>query len=272
MTLKRHSTWGDLFALAGLFLGATLIAALPMATISVVAPDMERGAMMLATYTIQFTVAIAGGVMWLRARGGARLRFGVRWSGAPAILAGIVLTAAASIALEPVLNLFPASYLERLGEAIGRGGWAIATTVVAAPLLEEIFFRGIVLEHLSRRWSPAAAGVASSALFALAHVPILPQMVNAFVVAVVMGYIYLSARSLLPVIVIHAANNGVAYLLLELTGTQSTDTRTMLGSDTIYWVVYGASLVVVLLSLAAMSRRVRTKNGKNTLQSKTADE
>ncbi len=212
MESKRFSSWGDLGVLTAVFFAAVLVAATGMTAVGIALPGLERTVFTFIIYTAQFSLAIIGGIIWLRHRGGVKLRFGVRWSAGPTILWGVVLITAASLVMEPLLNLFPEHYLEKLDETIGSGGWAIAMAVVAAPILEEIFFRGLLLETLSRRWSATAAVMTSAALFGAAHISILPQMVNAFVIAVFMGYLYLATRSLVPVIIIHAINNALAYI------------------------------------------------------------
>ena len=272
MNTKRYSAWADFGVLVAILLGATLVAMVCMGIVMVAVPDLERGPLTFFSYTVQFALAVVGGIVWLRLRNGVRLKLGVSWADTPMILGGLLLATAAGIVIEPLINLMPEHYLEQLNELIGRGGWAILMTVVAAPILEEIFFRGLVLETLARRWNARWAVVASAALFGVVHAPILPQMVNAFVIAVVMGYIYITTRSLIPVIIIHAINNGLAYLALELTGSQMTDTRELIGNDILYRIVYAASVVILVASVALMDRKVRTKTAENTLNEKTSDE
>lgn len=274
MDSKRFSAWGDLVGLALVFLIALLIVSVCAGVVMLITGDLDllsREKAVFAVYTAQFTLAIVLGVVWLRRRGGARLRFGIGWRDAPLILGGVILMTAAGIVIEPLINLFPDHYLETLNDAIGSGGWAILTTVVAAPILEEIFFRGLVLERLSKRWCAPAAVGASALLFGLAHAPILPQMVSAVLVAVVWGYIYLMTRSLIPMIAMHAINNGIAYIQLQILGTQATDTRAMIGNDAAYWAVYAVSGLILVGSIVFMARKTRTKPGEISLDKKTAD-
>lgn len=272
MDSKRHSAWADLGVMTAILLGATVIVGIFSAIVmAATGKTTLDGPWLFASYTVQFTLAVVVGAMWLKGRGGIRFRFGIKLSDAPWILAGVVLTACASLVIEPLIALFPAKYLEQLNDLIGRGGWTILTTVVAAPILEEVFFRGLLLERLSRGWSAFAAVVASAAVFGIIHLNP-PQSVNAFVIAIVMGYIYLRTRSLVPVIVIHAINNGLAYLTLELTGAQNTDTREIVGNDTLYWAVYAASAVILVVSLVIIARKTRTKTSEIALDEKTDDE
>jgi membrane protease YdiL (CAAX protease family) len=278
MESKRVSAWADLGVMTAMLLLATLVAGVVFAVTMAVAPTMEREKSTFFFYTLQFTLAVIGGAIWLRASRRNRgleerfpFRFGVSWSHGPLILAGIVVATAAGVVIEPLLNLMPDHYMKQLEELIGRGGWVIAMTVVAAPLLEELFFRGLLLESLSRRWSARWAVLGSAALFGVMHAPILPQMVNAMVIAVVMGYIYVISRSLVPVIAIHAINNGLAYMALELTGTQTTDIRKTIGNDTLYLMIYAACCAIVIAALCLMDRRARTKITEKSLVTKTTD-
>ncbi len=274
MQPKRFSVWVDLLAVVLIFLAAAFVAVLCTSAMMVFAGDIESILITTVFYTVQFGVAIVGAGIYYSKRpkeiedGGPLLGFSFNWYNAPLTLGGIVLTVAASIVLEPLLNLFPAHYLEDLGKMIGGGGWAIVLTVVLAPICEELFFRGLVLEQTMRKWGAGWAVVVSALFFGLAHMTNYPQVVNAVLMGVVLGYIYVLTRSLVPVILIHALNNGIAYLLLEMTGTQNTDTRVMIGNDTLYWVIFGASAAILAVSLVLMwhfARRKDTKTDKKPL-------
>ncbi len=243
---------------AACLLGGTLLAVVVGAVIALWLPP-GQGPMMFVVYVTQFTVAVTGLKLFYRWRGGGRLHVAGGWADAPMILLGVVLLTAVGVVIEPLLGMFPDKYFEQLTELIGRGGWSIVMTVVAAPILEELFFRGLLLEQLSRRWRPAAAVGVSALFFGLVHVPNPPQMINAFVAAVVMGYIYLQGRSLLTVIVIHAINNGLAYLLMILVGSQGVETRELIGNDTVWWIVYGSSAVVMAASLLVMALNTKKR-------------
>ncbi len=275
MQPKRFSVWVDLLAVVLIFLAATLVSIFCGASMMIAAPTLEFIRMATVIYAVQFSLAIGGVCIYYSKRPngeeerGPLLRFSFNWYNAPLTLWGIVLITAASLVMEPVLNLFPAHYFEQLGKMLGGGGWAIVLTVILAPICEELFFRGLVLEQFARRWGTWRAVAVSALFFGLVHLPNLPQAVNAIVMGVVLGYIYVATRSLTPVILIHAINNGIAYLLLEMTGTQNTDTRTMIGNDTLYWALFGASAATLAVSLVLMwyfARRKDTKTDKTPLK------
>jgi len=81
--------------------------------------------------------------------------------------------------------------------------------VVLAPALEELFFRGVLCEGLSRRHGAWAGIGLSSALFALCHLrwPLFP---GTFLFGLAMGAVQQRCHSILPCIVLHGLNNGIA--------------------------------------------------------------
>lgn len=248
-------TWLDLLAMIGIFFAALLVTGACMALMQSLAPSMERELMNTIVYSLQFVLALGGIWFYRRSRGEKKaiFRFRLQWYNSSLVLLGIVLILAVSVVIEPLINLFPDHYMERLNQSIGNGGWALLMTVVLAPVFEEMLFRGLILESARTKWGASTAIVLSAALFGLVHLPILPQALNAFVMGIALGYIYVLTGSLLSVIIIHAINNGLAFLLLEMTGTQSSDLKSIIGNDLVYWIVYGGSVVIFVSVMVIMA-------------------
>ncbi len=83
--------------------------------------------------------------------------------------------------------------------------------VVAAPILEEVIFRGVMLDGLLKNYSPQRAIIFSAMLFGAIHLN--PwQFVSAFVMGLFLGWVYYRTRSLGLAVLIHATNNLVALL------------------------------------------------------------
>ena len=96
------------------------------------------------------------------------------------------------------------------------GSWqGVVLAVVVAPFTEEVVFRGLVLRGLLGRWSPWAAIILSSVLFALMHFNP-AQAPIAFAAGMVLGWVYVRTRSLGLCILGHAMNNASAYLPADL--------------------------------------------------------
>ena len=88
------------------------------------------------------------------------------------------------------------------------------TVIVAAPILEEILFRGIIQGSLVRKYGPWRGVLVASAIFGVVH-GIPQQVVNAFFVGAVLGFVYYCSRSLIVVMVIHAINNAFSYFFVD---------------------------------------------------------
>ena len=84
----------------------------------------------------------------------------------------------------------------------------VVVGVLAAPLAEELFFRGFLLHRWARRWGTPTAVVASSALFAVLH----GEWIGHFLFGVAMAALYLRTGRLWMPIAAHAINNGVVAL------------------------------------------------------------
>lgn len=89
--------------------------------------------------------------------------------------------------------------------------------VAAAPVSEEIFFRGFLFGGLRSRLPFAVAGPISAGIFGLFHYTgagswgVLPQLA---VLGLVLAFVYERTGSILPTICVHALNNALAFALL----------------------------------------------------------
>lgn len=252
------SIWMDMLALIGVFLVANLLGSFFNLLLSRGADaDPEFG--MFVSYVTAFGITI-GFAIWQRIRRGSTkplLRAGISKAHPLLILWGVVLVIVTSVVLEPLLNLFPAEYIETLQRAIGSGGWAIMTSIVAAPILEEVLFRGIVQESLTEKLGGWRGVVAASAIFGIIHI-IPQQVINAFFIALILGFIYIKTRSVVPVILIHAINNAIAFIQMVVFGDEGMmTTRQMINNDVLYWVVYGAFCVVFVIALVNLWSQLR---------------
>ncbi|MCB2354890.1 CPBP family intramembrane glutamic endopeptidase [Clostridium estertheticum] len=88
----------------------------------------------------------------------------------------------------------------------------IISVIIVAPIYEEIIFRGILLKGMSKKTNSAVAIVVSALLFAVVHMNI-PQGINAFLLGLVLGFIYLNKKSIYLSIFAHFINNVLALSL-----------------------------------------------------------
>ncbi len=92
-------------------------------------------------------------------------------------------------------------------------GWwgAFFKVVVIAPIIEELIFRGIILNGLRKNYSTGTAIFISALLFSLFHLN--PwQMPATLVLGLLLGWILIRTRSILLAILGHAINNFLVLL------------------------------------------------------------
>jgi membrane protease YdiL (CAAX protease family) len=134
------------------------------------------------------------------------------------LVPGLVLLAGAINSI--VVWLFPMSTddITRFDTQMVPGLVPALFSCVAAPVLEEMLFRGVILRGFLRQYSRTFAILWSAALFGIAHMNIY-QLATAFAIGIVAGWLYERCRSLWPCILLHAAYNGfVTYYYVWLVG------------------------------------------------------
>ncbi|MBO5181165.1 MAG: CPBP family intramembrane metalloprotease [Paraprevotella sp.] len=120
--------------------------------------------------------------------------------------------------------------------------WGVLNIVLAAPLAEELIFRaGFIGTMRSRGCSARCAVVVSALLFGLIHGNP-AQMPVAFLLGLMLGYVYVRGGSLWPCWFAHAANNLVGVLTAWLAGDSPSTLVDTLGG---VW----PSVLCTLLSL-----------------------
>lgn len=138
-----------------------------------------------------------------------------------------VLTWSALIALGSILpmqflaekiNLTMPEGTEELFKSIMKVSWGYVALGIMAPFAEEIVFRGAIQRVLQNalgernRW---IAIVVSALIFGIIHFN-LAQGLHAFLVGLLLGWLYSKTGSILPGLVFHWVNNTVAYLMFNL--------------------------------------------------------
>ncbi|HKQ12783.1 MAG TPA: type II CAAX endopeptidase family protein [Steroidobacteraceae bacterium] len=123
------------------------------------------------------------------------------------LVPGLVFLAGAANSI--VVWLFPMSAddVARFEEQMAPGIVPILFSCVAAPVLEEMLFRGVILRGFLRQYSRTFAILWSATLFGIAHLN-LYQMMTALAIGIVAAWLYERCRSLWPCILLHAAYNA----------------------------------------------------------------
>ncbi|MCY3802125.1 MAG: CPBP family glutamic-type intramembrane protease [Chloroflexi bacterium] len=95
-----------------------------------------------------------------------------------------------------------------------------ATVAVLAPVFEELFFRGVLINRWAVKWRLGIAIFASALLFGIMHFIIAGgAFTGAFTFGAITAVLYIRTRTLLVPMALHIANNSLVVTLLILTST-----------------------------------------------------
>jgi membrane protease YdiL (CAAX protease family) len=199
----------------------------------------EKGLYLAATTFVSMAVVMGLFVWYRRSRGAAPLQIGyslnLKQLQIPLLAWALGLMMALGVLFEPLYELLPP-----LRQEVGRGWWSIVSVVVIAPLFEEFLCRGYLLGYLHKCYGATRAILFSALFFGVLHVqPV--AVVNAFLMGVVLGVVYLATRTLWAPILLHAANNALAYLLIRSGSEQMTFYELLGGHKVLYGVCYAVA-------------------------------
>lgn len=168
----------------------------------------------------------------------------------------IIGTLALVIPILQIANILPmpASVQKFFERAFTKDIFSIAIVVIAAPIIEEILCRGIVLKGLLQNYSPRKAIIISAIFFAAIHLN--PwQALPAFFWGLFLGWVYYKTQSVFPGMIIHATVNITATSLLFLP-TNKKDLSELLGMP-LYLLALFASIAIFTLACFIINKRLR---------------
>lgn len=154
-----------------------------------------------------------------------------------------------------ILNMLPiseeafAEYTESTSVIDSSGFISMVSTVIFAPIAEEMIFRGLVYTRLKRAMPKWIAAILQAALFGVLHGQIL-WIAYAFAVGLILAAYFESTGSLFANITVHICFNLMGGYILSYIFTEST-------------AVYIVFASVVLLTVCTRSAIRIAKSGKN---------
>ena len=203
-------------------------------------------------YPVAMVLSVAGLLIYRRLRRGTSkiAHFSIKGFDPSMLLSAFVLMLALQFVMEPLIELMPEA-----PTTIGRGFFTVLVSVIFAPIFEELICRGIVLESFRAKYGVFAAWIWSSIFFGLIHGH-LTAMFSAAILGLVLGYVYLRSNSIFSVIILHALNNGLALALMAF-GLNDSTFREIIPSTEIYWGIWAAALLIVIIGTVTMVRNLR---------------
>jgi membrane protease YdiL (CAAX protease family) len=225
----------QMWGLVGIFLLSQIPAALPMIGLKAAADSYNLPFLDTIGQALAYTTSMVLTIWYaFRKRGSRDLSF----ASVP-IMAYVVAALgllAMGILAEPIVSAIPMpnSLKQIVRELFSKH--VILAAVIAAPILEEILFRGIILDGFLKNYHPAKAIIWSGVIFGLIHF-IPAQALNAAFIGIALGWVYYRSRSLGLCMFLHFVNNGLSsltFLVDENLDMSQNSTREWMGNDVYY--------------------------------------
>ena len=205
-----------LFFLAVQFLAGIVYAAIAAAGASLLPGGVDAESIMAGTETavlLTYLLTAAAIVLWFRLRHkplgeAAGLRRCSGWTAAFCVFCAVGLFVVVQLALTLLPATWMTGYNDHMELLLSDGLIPALSITVAAPLAEELMFRGVIQTRLERAMPVWAAVVLQAVLFGVVHgTPI--QMAYAFLLGLAFGFLRSRTGSILPGIAAHAAFNAM---------------------------------------------------------------
>ncbi|HEV3473745.1 MAG TPA: CPBP family intramembrane glutamic endopeptidase, partial [Actinomycetota bacterium] len=215
--------WSGWHLLGVLVLGLALGVGLGIVAIAILGGPMEEGLTVAqasaAGVMVYVGIAFTGWSIALRRRHATFADAGFRWVGIAPILLAIPLvlglmfaTGLVIWATDALIGGVPSAQeqVAPVGTTLTRSDlyWLLLVGAVAAPVVEEFFFRGLLFNYLKARAGLWMSILGSSALFAVMH--FIPPLIPALLVfGAIQALVVHRLKSLYPAILLHAINNWI---------------------------------------------------------------
>ena len=158
------------------------------------------------------------------------------------------------------MNITMSDDVKHLFESIMGSRWGYLALGILAPVAEELVFRGAILRSLMAYFNyrlPWIPIVVSALLFGVVHGNV-AQFANAFVMGLLLGWLYCRTHSIVLGVALHWVNNTVAYAMYKLMPEMNDGQLIDLfhGDNKLMYMGLFCSLLVLLPSLFQLNKRM----------------
>lgn len=131
--------------------------------------------------------------------------------------------------------------------------------ILLGPLAEEVVFRGSIERVLLKKIKPWYAICISAFLFGLVHFELV-QGFHAFLMGLLLGWLYYKTNSIIPCMIVHIVNNAVACVLMGAFPNEDTKLIDIMGSDFVVYATLISSLILLYVVIILLRKTLTSKN------------
>lgn len=254
-------SFGLMFIMLGVTLAVTLIiglAFLPFGYNMIgqnVEPSPAKNIFEFLSYTVSGIIAFAIGYRMRKASG---ITEGIGFKNVPfsTYIASIIVVLCFGFTQDIITYVFPIPewVLNLFSELNQKDIFVFTTVVISAPLLEELLFRGVILDGLLRRENASKAIFISALIFGLIH--FIPwQAGPALLMGLFLGWLYWRTRSLILCIALHAVNNFTATIVGWSMAESQTPFIDLMGFQS-YLIAFVMAIIIIIGVLRLLNKRL----------------
>ena len=220
---------------------------------------MKKSILLVLLYLLIQT--IAGGILALLI---------TQWWGASVEFAMVVALLAADIIMAGILiqkgyasdKIFISDFIASLTDFLPNwlestfsnieGSWlGVLAIAIIGPVLEEMLFRGAVTTELLKNYSPEKAILFSALIFGIFHINP-AQVLNAFLLGLLLAWLFYKTRSLIPGILIHILNNSLSVYFTQT--FPEADTLSDIIGNQPYYISLILAIVLLVVSVRSLDK------------------
>jgi membrane protease YdiL (CAAX protease family) len=120
--------------------------------------------------------------------------------------------------------------------------------LIIAPLFEELIFRKIFIDKLSKIYTVKFSIIFSSLCFSLYHLPNFSNLIPTLILGLISGYLYLKSKNITISIIFHFLCNLIVGLL-KLYGKTLLDNIDNFNLNTYYWIFILSGFILLIIGL-----------------------
>lgn len=246
--------------------------------------QLDNDSFMALSYIVSFVVLLALTFIYRAVRSKVKVETGIKTFffrpkfNFKMTLWGIILMIMSQIVTEPLVAMDAVSERAYYDMWSTMGVVMIAVSVSVAPIVEEIFFRAIIAGDLAKKRGAVFSVIVSSLLFSAAHFSCWAQVIPSFFGGLILAYVFLSTGSVWSAVFVHFVNNLTSQIYLLYSPTYedfSKPLREIVGVDAVYYIIYGLSAIILLVTLsvgvARLSRKYSKMGGDNVDRAVSAE-
>ncbi|CAM3298102.1 CPBP family intramembrane glutamic endopeptidase [Zobellia roscoffensis] len=142
------------------------------------------------------------------------------------------------------------------GELNFEYGYTMLSTLIIAPIFEELFYRKFLFSKLQEKYQLYLAIIISSVCFSAIHFETLSNLIPSFLFGIVSCLIYFKTKKISYSILLHFINNLFVTLINTRYGEPFFNWLDSLKYDVLYWALFTFGILITILGV----KKITTAN------------